>query len=53
MKYHSYKDDGVLTECNDCGSPCPMTVVLCAPILTVTATSKKPKGARNSGPCAF
>lgn len=25
MKYHSYKDDGVLTECNECGSPCPMT----------------------------
>lgn len=24
MKYHSYKDDGVLTECNSCGEVCPM-----------------------------
>ena len=24
MKYHSYKDDGVLTECESCGEVCPM-----------------------------
>lgn len=25
MKYHFYKDDGVLTECESCGETCPMT----------------------------